>query len=90
MASHEHPHGGGSVIMRILEDRTLSVDIEPLKILLEHPDVKNRKVVALSIVGAYRRGKSFFLNYCLRFMYANVRHFKLFYDFILFYDFLIC
>lgn len=40
--------------------------------IFDHPDVKNRKIVAFSIIGAFRKGKSFFLNYCLRYMYANV------------------
>jgi Guanylate-binding protein, N-terminal domain len=39
---------------------------------LEHPKVKDRKVVIVSIAGAFRKGKSFFMDYCLRFMYSNV------------------
>jgi atlastin len=53
-----------------------SVDVEfdkvGLESLLLHPEVRNRKVVILSIVGAFRKGKSFFLDYCLRFLYAHV------------------
>lgn len=57
---------------------------EPLNILVENfrsevlrkiflnPIVKNRKIVVLSIAGISRKGKSFFLDYCLRFMYATV------------------
>jgi hypothetical protein len=41
------------------------------RILLD-PLVIDRKIVVMSIIGEYRKGKSFFLNYCLRFMYANV------------------
>ena len=41
------------------------------KIFLQ-PEVENRKVVIVSIVGIFRQGKSFFMDYCLRFMYANV------------------
>lgn len=40
--------------------------------LLLNPEVRNRKIVVLSIVGAFRKGKSFFLDYCLRFLYGNV------------------
>jgi atlastin len=54
------------------EDGKVLVDLDPLKSLLHHPEVKNRKIVAFSIVGAYRKGKSFFLGYCLRYLYANV------------------
>lgn len=41
--------------------------------LFGNPIIKHRKVVVLSIVGAFRRGKSLFLDYCLRYLYANVR-----------------
>lgn len=51
---------------------TLEFDKAKLDSLLLHPEVKNRKLVVLSIVGAFRKGKSFFLDYCLRFLYANV------------------
>ncbi|KAG5673109.1 hypothetical protein PVAND_003183 [Polypedilum vanderplanki] len=47
-----------------------------LEALLLHPEVVNRKIVLLSIVGAFRRGKSFFLDYCLRFLYANYASIK--------------
>jgi atlastin len=51
---------------------TLEFDKAALESLLLHPQVKDRKIVVLSIVGAFRKGKSFFLDYCLRFLYGNV------------------
>jgi atlastin len=54
------------------DNSTLEFDKAALESLLLHPQVKARKVVVLSIVGAFRKGKSFFLDYCLRFLYANV------------------
>lgn len=53
-------------------DSTLQFDKAKLESLLLHAEVKNRKLVVLSIVGAFRKGKSFFLDYCLRFLYAHV------------------
>lgn len=38
--------------------------------------MKDRKVVVVSIVGAFRKGKSFFLDYCLRFLYGNYKSIK--------------
>lgn len=52
------------------------INPEAIERVLLHPEVKDRSVYVLSIAGAFRKGKSFFLNYCLRFMYANVRYFE--------------
>ena len=41
--------------------------------LFLHPLVSDRNVVIVSIGGAFRKGKSFLLNYMLRYLYANVR-----------------
>lgn len=48
------------------------INIKLLNDLLSHNEVKNREIVVVSIIGATRSAKSFFMNYCLRFMYANV------------------
>lgn len=69
----EHPHGKSITIHSILNDRVQN-DFGSIEKLLNHPDVRNRKIVVFSIIGAYRRGKSFFLDYCLRYLYANVSH----------------
>lgn len=69
--SLEHPNGKALNIVRFVNDDLEFNQVE-LQELLLHPDVKERKVVALTIVGAFRKGKSFFMDYCLRFMYANV------------------
>lgn len=34
--------------------------------------VKDHKICTIAITGSRNSGKSFFLNYCLRFLYANV------------------
>lgn len=36
------------------------------------PKLADRNAVIISIVGAFRKGKSFLMNYMLRYMYANV------------------
>jgi len=54
------------------DDHLFSLDEEALKRVLLHPKVKDRKVVVLSVAGAYRKGKSFLLDFFLRYLYANV------------------
>lgn len=40
--------------------------------ILLQPELLDRNIVVVSIIGEYRKGKSFFLDYCLRFMYETV------------------
>lgn len=71
---HTHPFGRPINILKFGEGNKVIVDNAELNKMFLHPDVKNRKVIVFSIIGAFRRGKSFFLDYCLRFLYANVSH----------------
>lgn len=50
-----------------------NLSFDELEKFFNNPKIKQRKIVILSVVGAFRRGKSFFLDYCLRYLYANVR-----------------
>lgn len=69
---HKHPHGHSLNVLKFNDDETLRVDYEAFNELFMHPEVKDRNIAAVSIIGAFRKGKSFFMDYCLRFMYANV------------------
>ncbi|XP_070497363.1 uncharacterized protein [Chironomus tepperi] len=71
MASHQHAHGNSENVLGFTKDNKVFINDEPLKNMFLHADVKNRKIVAFSIIGAYRKGKSFFLDYCLRYLYAH-------------------
>lgn len=72
---HTHPFGRPVNVLKFDEKKKFIVDSPELDKMFLHEDVKNRKIVVFSVIGAFRGGKSFFLDYCLRFMYANVRHF---------------
>lgn len=41
--------------------------------ILLHPEVKNRKIVAISITGAFRQGKTFLMGYCLKYLKGMYR-----------------
>ena len=70
-----HPYGESLNILSMADNngkKQYITETENIERVFLHPDVKDRKVVVLSIIGAYRKGKSFLLDYCLRFLYANV------------------
>lgn len=70
-SKHVHPFGHSVNVLKFGENNEVLVDDHELEKMFLHPDVKNRKVVVFSIIGAFRGGKSFFLDYCLRFLYAT-------------------
>lgn len=69
--AEKHPFGE-QIIIQVSENQNTSFNFNELGKIFLHPEVRDRKVVLLSIIGTYRKGKSFFLDYCLRFLYANV------------------
>lgn len=69
---HNHPYGHSLKFLQFNANKTINPDYKGVNDLFMHPEVKDRKIAVVSIVGTFRGGKSFFMNYCLRFMYANV------------------
>lgn len=49
-----------------------NLELQNLKEIFEKDDIKDRFVVAVAIAGAFRKGKSFLLNYFLRYLNAQV------------------
>jgi atlastin len=54
------------------ETGLFELDEAAVKSVLFQPEVRNRKIAIVSIVGAFRRGKSFLLNFMLRYLNAEV------------------
>lgn len=67
-----HAYGEPLSVINFNDSNNLEFNKSVLDGLLLHNEVRGRKIVLLSIVGAFRKGKSFFLDYCLRFLYGNV------------------
>lgn len=68
--------GGRSVpIILANEDHTFSLDEDALAEILLRDEVKDRYVVVVSVAGAFRKGKSFLLDFFLRYMNTKVRYF---------------
>lgn len=53
-------------------DHTFELDEDALSKILLHDDVKDRSVVVVSVAGAFRKGKSFLLDFFLRYMNNKV------------------
>lgn len=67
-----HPFGRAVSIWNFTEDNKVEINSDEIENIFNHPDVNDRNVVVISLIGAFRGGKSFFLDYCLRFLYAHV------------------
>lgn len=53
-------------------DHSFQLNESALKKILLDRKVKDHKVIVISIAGAYRTGKSFLLNFFLRYLYSKV------------------
>lgn len=64
--------GRGVQVLTPNEDHTFSLNEEDLEELFLNDNVKDKPAVVVSIAGAFRKGKSFLLNFFLRFMHQRV------------------
>lgn len=53
-------------------DHMFGLDEEALERILLQNEIKDRNVVVVSVAGAFRKGKSFILDFFLRYMKARV------------------
>lgn len=56
-----------------LENHNFGIQTEALRSIIEQDYLVDRKLVVVSIAGAFRKGKSFLLNFFLKFLYAQVK-----------------
>ena len=68
----DHPYGKPITVMKFSDIGEVIVDNDEVEKIMNHPEIEDRKIVILSLIGAFRGGKSYLLNYCLRFLYAHV------------------
>lgn len=71
-------HGQGRPIPIVLaeENHQFILDEEALEKILLKDEIKDRNVVVVSVAGAFRKGKSFLLDFFLRYMKATVNNDK--------------
>lgn len=54
------------------KNHTFHLELDDLKGILETDPIRDRHVVVISIAGSFRKGKSFLLNFFIRFLDAQV------------------
>lgn len=59
-------------IIKFLENHQFELDEEALESILLQDHVKDRNIVVVSVAGAFRKGKSFLLDFFLRYMRSKV------------------
>lgn len=62
----------GPIQILIPKNQTYELEIDELNHILSADAIKDRHIVVVSIAGASRQGKSFLLNFFLKFLYAQV------------------
>lgn len=67
-------HGKPIPIVLAEENHQFVLDEEALEDILLKDDIKDRNVIVVSVAGAFRKGKSFLLDFFLRYMKATVNY----------------
>ncbi len=65
--------GPVQIVIADEENHEFSLDEEALERILLQERVRDLHVVVVSVAGAFRKGKSFLLDFMLRYMYSQVR-----------------
>lgn len=60
-------------VLLVKDDHTFELDETALSRILLNKEVRDREVVAVSVAGAFRKGKSFLMDFMLRYMYNHAR-----------------
>ncbi|XP_073950970.1 atlastin-like [Choristoneura fumiferana] len=68
-ASESLASGRGIQVVSPSPDHSFHLDLEALSALLLREDLKDRAVVVVSVAGAFRKGKSFLLDFFLRYLH---------------------
>lgn len=59
-------------IVKVNENREFELDIDALSSILLRDSIRDKPVVVVSIAGDFRKGKSFLLNFFLRYLQSVI------------------
>ena len=73
-SEEEEPDGRARPVQVLVvkDDHSFELDEAALSRILLSEEVRDREVVAISVAGAFRKGKSFLMDFMLRYMYSQV------------------
>lgn len=77
MGKNKGEKSGSPVQIISVSDHKSQLQLGPLNEILGADDIKDHDVVLVAIAGALRQGKSFLLNFFLKYLYAQVSWEKL-------------
>lgn len=67
------PQNSVQVVAKNVESSHFELAVNELTAILLQKDVKDREIVVISIAGAFRKGKSFMLNFFLKYLNERVK-----------------
>lgn len=70
-SSESNPFGHPVQVVTAGDDHKFDLDVAALESILLQENIRDKKVVVVSVAGAFRKGKSFLLDFFLRFMFAE-------------------
>lgn len=76
-ASVANVETGKAIQIVIPVNHAFQLQTDELKSILENESIKDRNVVVVSIAGAFRQGKSFLMNFFIKYLYAQVKSLNL-------------
>lgn len=65
-------NSGQAIQIITTNDHVFNLELDEIKRILENDSIKDRNVVVVSIAGAFRQGKSFLLNFFIKYLFAQV------------------
>lgn len=63
------------IVLAHEDDHNFELDEEALEKILLQEHIKDLNIVVVSVAGAFRKGKSFLLDFMLRYMYNRVSNY---------------
>lgn len=68
----EEPNSPKAVRIVTPVNHSFHLELDELKLILENDNIKDRQISVVSIAGAYRQGKSFLVNFFVKYLNAQV------------------